>query len=106
MNPSLFVRWACGVMGLLGAVSAVAQSAPISLVVGYSPGGSADFVARVVGEELSRKLGRQIIIEKRLEGTELSVQALVAGRTINQCNQKPVQKGDLAWLNPLPCCGD
>jgi tripartite-type tricarboxylate transporter receptor subunit TctC len=36
---------------------------PISLVVGYSAGGSADFVARVVGAEMSKKLGRQIVIE-------------------------------------------
>jgi tripartite-type tricarboxylate transporter receptor subunit TctC len=36
---------------------------PISLVVGYSAGGSADFVARVVGAELSKRLGRQVIVE-------------------------------------------
>lgn len=36
---------------------------PISLIVGYSAGGSADFVARVVGAELGRRLGRQVIIE-------------------------------------------
>jgi tripartite-type tricarboxylate transporter receptor subunit TctC len=36
---------------------------PISLVVGYSAGGSADFVARVVGAELGKRLGRQVIIE-------------------------------------------
>jgi tripartite-type tricarboxylate transporter receptor subunit TctC len=44
--------------------TAVAQSdKPISLVVGYSAGGSADFVARVVGGELSKRLGRQVVIE-------------------------------------------
>jgi tripartite-type tricarboxylate transporter receptor subunit TctC len=36
---------------------------PISLVVGYSAGGSADFAARVVGAELSKRLGRQVIID-------------------------------------------
>jgi tripartite-type tricarboxylate transporter receptor subunit TctC len=36
---------------------------PISLVVGYSAGGSADFVARVIGAELSKRLGRQVIVE-------------------------------------------
>lgn len=51
-------------LGLLSAMGAAAQSnTPISLVVGYSAGGSADFVARVVGEELARKLNRQIVIE-------------------------------------------
>jgi phosphoribosylamine--glycine ligase len=36
----------------------------------------------MVREEFGRAAGRQIIIEKRLEGEELSIQALVAGRTI------------------------
>lgn len=43
---------------------AFAQSdRPISLVVGYSAGGSADFVARAVGAEMARRLGRQIVVE-------------------------------------------
>jgi tripartite-type tricarboxylate transporter receptor subunit TctC len=51
-------------MSLLLTASASAQSdKPVSLVVGYSAGGSADFVARVVGEELSKRLGRQVVIE-------------------------------------------
>ena len=45
-----------------GAVQAQSDR-PISLVVGYAAGGSADFVARVVGAELSKRLGRQVIIE-------------------------------------------
>jgi phosphoribosylamine--glycine ligase len=36
----------------------------------------------MVREEFGRSAGRQIIIEKRLEGVELSIQALVSGRTI------------------------
>lgn len=49
---------------LARALPATAQSdKPVSLVVGYSAGGSADFVARVVGAELSKRLGRQVIIE-------------------------------------------
>ncbi len=36
----------------------------------------------MVREEFGRAAGRQIVIEKRLEGEELSVMALVAGRTI------------------------
>lgn len=62
MTFKLYTRVASAAAGLLWSVAAVAQ-APISLVVGYSAGGSADFVARVVGEELSKKLSRQVIIE-------------------------------------------
>lgn len=64
MTSRLFAKALGLALGLLSAASAAAQStSPISLVVGYSAGGSADFVARVVGEELSRKLNRQVIIE-------------------------------------------
>src|ERR1051326_209426 len=36
----------------------------------------------MVREEFGRAAGRQVVIEKRLEGEELSIQALVAGRAI------------------------
>ena len=36
---------------------------PITLVVGYPPGGSVDLVARIVSEPLARRLGTPIIVE-------------------------------------------
>jgi phosphoribosylamine--glycine ligase len=36
----------------------------------------------MVREEFGRAAGRQVVVEKRLEGPELSIQALVSGRTI------------------------
>jgi phosphoribosylamine--glycine ligase len=36
----------------------------------------------MVKEEFGRAAGRQVVIEKRLDGEELSIQALVSGRTI------------------------
>src|SRR5437660_10493788 len=36
----------------------------------------------MVREEFGRVAGRQVVIEKRMEGEELSIQALVSGRTI------------------------
>ena len=38
---------------------------PIRLVVGFSPGGGTDVVARVVGQKVSEALGQQIIIDNR-----------------------------------------
>jgi tripartite-type tricarboxylate transporter receptor subunit TctC len=38
---------------------------PIRLVVGFTPGGAADYVARVLSEPLGRILGQSIIIENR-----------------------------------------
>ena len=36
----------------------------------------------MVREEFGRAAGRQVVVEKRMEGQELSIQALVSGRTI------------------------
>jgi tripartite-type tricarboxylate transporter receptor subunit TctC len=52
-----------GAGALLSGVAHAQSDKPISLVVGYSAGGSADLVARVVGTELSKRLGRQFIVE-------------------------------------------
>lgn len=38
-------------------------SRPITLVVGYPPGGSTDLTARVVGAELAKQLGQAVVIE-------------------------------------------
>ncbi|MFZ9439256.1 MAG: Bug family tripartite tricarboxylate transporter substrate binding protein [Hylemonella sp.] len=40
-------------------------SKPIKVVVGFAPGGAADYVARTVGEHLSRALGQPIVIENK-----------------------------------------
>lgn len=64
MNRRRMVKLLTLAGSALLATAAHSQSdKPISLVVGYSAGGSADFVARVVGAELSKQLGRQVIIE-------------------------------------------
>jgi tripartite-type tricarboxylate transporter receptor subunit TctC len=49
-------------------LSARAQSSPfpnkpLTLVVGYPPGGSTDFTARVVSEELARRLGQPVVVD-------------------------------------------
>ena len=53
---------------LIGLLSATAQadsypSKPITVIVGYSPGGSNDLIARTVSEELSKRLGQPVLVE-------------------------------------------
>jgi tripartite-type tricarboxylate transporter receptor subunit TctC len=52
-------------------VDAAAQAypaKPIRLVVGFTPGGAADYVARAVGDSLGRVLGQSIVVENRPGG--------------------------------------
>jgi tripartite-type tricarboxylate transporter receptor subunit TctC len=55
--------------GVLAAPFARAQEAwpshPIKFIVPLAPGGAIDFIARQVGEVLSRTLGHQIVVENR-----------------------------------------
>src|SRR5215831_6258047 len=44
--------------------SALAQdSRPFQIIVGYPPGGGSDVLARVLGEPLSKLLGRPVIVK-------------------------------------------
>lgn len=44
---------------------------PITLLVPYAPGGSADIVARVIGVKLQEKLGTPVVIVNRPGGSEM-----------------------------------
>jgi tripartite-type tricarboxylate transporter receptor subunit TctC len=63
-------------LGALAAILGVAQPAsaaeypsePVRLIVPYAPGGVLDTTARLVGQELQRKLGQSFIIENRPGG--------------------------------------
>ena len=67
-NTSILRRTAlaCGI-ALLAAGSAFADASypnkPITMVIGYPPGGSTDLIGRMVGTELSTRLGQPVVIE-------------------------------------------
>jgi tripartite-type tricarboxylate transporter receptor subunit TctC len=54
-----------GALGLASPAFAQADypNKPITLVVGYPPGGSTDLTARTVGTELAKRLGQPVVVE-------------------------------------------
>lgn len=101
--------------------SAFAQSAatyptkPLRLIVPFAPGGAADILARVVGEQLQRELGKPIVIVNREgAGTIIGVEAaakatpdgytlLISGdaATINTASGRPLPYDLLRDLTPI-----
>jgi tripartite-type tricarboxylate transporter receptor subunit TctC len=77
-----FLRPALWVIASFAALSAQAQpypSRPIVLVVPYPAGGSADILARTVGQKLGERLGQPIVVENKAgAGTAIGAKA-VAG---------------------------
>ena len=86
-----FLHLAAGAAAL-PAVSRVARAQayptrPVRIVVGLAPGGTNDFVARLMGQWLSERLGQQFVIENRPGaggniGTEAVVRAPADGYTL------------------------
>ena len=51
---------------------------PIRLIIGYTPGGSADITARLTGQWLSERLGQSVVVESRPGGgTNIATEAVV-----------------------------
>ena len=78
-----------GLAALLAAGSAFAQwpTKPVRLIVPYPPGGSADILARAIGQKLGDGLGQQVIVDNRpgagtAIGAEATAKAAPDGYTI------------------------
>ena len=66
-------------------------SRPVRLVVGFTPGGAVDIIARLIGQALSERLGRPFVIENRPGAatnlaTESVVRASADGYTLLMAN--------------------
>src|SRR5437868_12769048 len=77
-----FLQFAAGAAALplaSGNASAQAYPArPVRLVIGYTPGGSADLTARLMGQWLSERLGQSFVVENRPGGgTNIATEAVV-----------------------------
>jgi tripartite-type tricarboxylate transporter receptor subunit TctC len=97
-----FARFAAAAFGALFATAALAQSypdRPLHLLVPFPPGGGANFVARVLAQLLSERLGQSVVVENRpgLNGNvagELVARAAPDGYTILE------SAGSLLTVNP------
>ena len=55
------------------------NAAPLTIIVGFGAGGSADSIARIVGGRLGEKLGRTVVIENRPgAGANIAAKAVIA----------------------------
>ena len=93
MKFTLTVSRLCAAILCCAAVpQAIAASAdypnrPVRLIVGFPPGGAADILARAAGQQLSERLGQQIVIDNRggaggLIATETTARANADGYTL------------------------
>jgi tripartite-type tricarboxylate transporter receptor subunit TctC len=77
-----FLQLAAGAVAL-PAMSRIAAAQPyptqsVRLIIGYTPGGSADITARLIGHWLSERLGQPVVIESRPgAGTNIATEAVV-----------------------------
>ena len=64
------MRWTSALLVAIGLLPAAGSAQPypakpVKLVVGFAPGGAADFVSRTFQDALSKELGQQVVVENR-----------------------------------------
>jgi tripartite-type tricarboxylate transporter receptor subunit TctC len=65
MNPRSFMSGFLLAAFSLGAAAQGYPSKPIRLLIGFAPGGAADYVARAMSQSMSTALGQTVIVENR-----------------------------------------
>ena len=68
MPDKIFCGLVIGMTGIVLCADAGAQAypaKPVRIIVPYAPGGGVDIVARALGQELTRRIGQQIVIENK-----------------------------------------
>ncbi len=96
--PRFALALFCALLALLVAQPAWAQQYPdrtIRLICPYAPGGGTDLVARLLGHQLSARLGQTVVIENRpgaggVVGTQSVVTAKPDGYTILFASTSPM----------------
>jgi tripartite-type tricarboxylate transporter receptor subunit TctC len=90
MNRSTLAKVACALFALALPAAAQAQAwpaKPLKIIVPYSPGGTTDLLARLVGQELSKRLGQPVVVDNKpgangMIGSDLVAKAPPDGYTL------------------------
>lgn len=92
---NLFKTFAAGATAALALASATAHadtfpSKPVRIVVGFSPGGSNDIVARMIAPKLGELLGQQVVVENKPgAGGAIAISSVLAapadGHVLSMC---------------------
>jgi tripartite-type tricarboxylate transporter receptor subunit TctC len=93
--------------GLAGSLAAFAQDGwpnrPVKFIVPLAPGGGIDFIARTVGEYISRNIGQQVVVENRTGaggtiGMDLAMKSAPDGYTVLITNDNAVSAPHIMGL--------
>jgi len=90
------IRYACHILAALGTAAALPPAAwaastfpdrPVRMIVGFPPGGAADILGRIAAQQLTDRLGQQVVVDNRggaggLIATEIAVKANPDGYTL------------------------
>ena len=87
LRPAFAALFAAASICALPVVAQPYPSKPIRIIVPFTPGGSTDIVARVVGQKLGEALGAQVVIDNRPGaagniGVELAAKSAPDGYTL------------------------
>jgi tripartite-type tricarboxylate transporter receptor subunit TctC len=97
LAAALLVCAACEVWAVSGKVDGY-PNRPIRLIVGFTPGGSDDYVGRVVGARITERLGQPVIIDNRPGtggnlGAEITARATPDGYTLSSVGSITLASG-------------
>lgn len=80
MNRRLFAATLAGLalLGLAGPAAAQYPNKPVRVIIPFPPGGTLDFVGRMLAQKLSDQMGQQFVVENRPGGNNMIGSTAVA----------------------------